>query len=74
VLIREVVQEAIAAGYLSLEAENQMQHLFASAKCDLEDLNAFMSLQLASMAGRVKQESLELINLRDFSARILVEQ
>lgn len=69
-LIREVVQKAIAAGYLSLEAENQMQQLFASAKCDLEDLNAFMTLQLAAMAGRVKQESLELISLRHVSERI----
>ena len=48
--IREVVQQALVAGYLSLEAENQMQQIFASAKCDLEDLNAFMSLQLAAMA------------------------
>jgi len=65
--IREVVQQAIASGYLSLEAENQMQQIFASAKCDLEDLNAFMSLQLAAMTGRVKRESLELINLRQLS-------
>jgi hypothetical protein len=70
VLIREVVQQAITAGYLSLEAENQMQQLFASAKCDLEDLNAFMSLQLASMAGRVKQESLESINLNQLPERM----
>jgi hypothetical protein len=63
VLIREVVQQAIAAGYLSLEAENEMQQSFSSAKCDLEDLNAFMSLQLAAMAGRVRQESLESIKL-----------
>ena len=62
-LIREVVKQAIDAGYLSLEAENEMQHIFSSSKCDLEDLNAFMSLQLAAMAGRVRQESLELISL-----------
>jgi len=63
VIIREVVQQAIAAGYLSLEAENEMQQIFSSSKCDLEDLDAFMSLQLAAMAGRVRQESLEAINL-----------
>ncbi|WP_293127699.1 hypothetical protein [Microcoleus sp. bin38.metabat.b11b12b14.051] len=63
VLIREVVKQAIAVGYLSLESENEMQQIFSSAKCDLEDLNAFMSLQLAAMAGRVRQESLESINL-----------
>ena len=62
-LIREVVKQAIAAGYLSLELENEMQQKFSSSKCDLEDLNAFMSLQLAAMAGRVRQESLESINL-----------
>ena len=62
-LIREVVQQAIAVGYLSWQAENEMQEILSSAKCDLEDLNAFMSLQLAAMAGRVRQESLESINL-----------
>lgn len=65
--IREVVKQAIAAGYLSREAENEMQQIFSSAKCDLEDLNAFMSLQLAAMAGRVRQESLELITMPVFS-------
>ncbi|MEG4048318.1 hypothetical protein [Microcoleus sp. Pol17_C1] len=65
--IREVVKQAIAAGYLSLEAENEMQNIFSSAKCDLEDLNAFMSLQLAAMAGRVRQESLELMKMPTFS-------
>jgi len=67
VQIREVVKQAIAAGYLSLEAENEMQNIFSSAKCDLEDLNAFMSLQLAAMAGRVRQESLELMKMPTFS-------
>lgn len=62
-IIREVVQQAIAAGYLSLEAENEMQQIFSSSQCDLEDLNAFMSLQLAAMAGHVRQESFEAINL-----------
>ncbi|WP_442922335.1 hypothetical protein [Microcoleus sp. ARI1-A1] len=62
-VVREVVKQALAAGYLSLEAENEMQQIFSSAKCDLEDLNAFMTLQLAAMAGRVRQESLESINL-----------
>jgi hypothetical protein len=66
VQIREVVKQAIAAGYLSLEAEHEMQQIFSSAKCDLEDLNAFMSLQLAAMAGRVRQESLESLKMSNF--------
>lgn len=68
-LIQEVVKQAINAGYLTLEAENQMRQKFETTKCNLEDLDAFMSLQLAAMAGRVKQESLESINLRQASAR-----
>jgi hypothetical protein len=63
-LIRDVVKQAIATGYLSLEAENQIQQIFSSAQCELEDLNAVMTLQLAAMAGRVKQQSLESINLK----------
>ncbi|MFM9263860.1 hypothetical protein [Tychonema sp. BBK16] len=62
-LVRDVIKQAIATGYLSLEAENEIQQIFSSAQCELEDLNAFMSLQLAAMAGRVKQQSLESINL-----------
>ena len=69
VQIREVVKQAIAAGYLSLEAESEMQNIFSSAKCDLEDLNAFMSLQLAAMAGRVRQESLEVMKMPNFPDR-----
>ncbi|HLO52304.1 MAG TPA: hypothetical protein VK211_28150 [Kamptonema sp.] len=63
-VIREVVQQALSTGYLTVEAEKQMQQMFTTARYDLEDLNAFMSLQLAAMAGRVKQESLELTGLQ----------
>jgi len=60
IVIRQVVQQALSTGYLTLEAEKQMQEMFTTRRYDLEDLNAFMSLQLAAMAGRVRQESLEL--------------
>ncbi|MDF0555423.1 hypothetical protein [Kamptonema sp. UHCC 0994] len=63
-VIREVVQQALSTGYLTVEAEKQMQQVFTTARYDLEDLNAFMSLQLAAMAGRVKQESLEVTSVR----------
>jgi hypothetical protein len=58
--IREIVQQALMAGYLTVEAEDQLRHLLTK-KYDLEDLNAFRSLQQAAMAGRVKQESRELM-------------
>lgn len=54
--IREVVQQALTTGLLSIEAENQLRLLLAS-KYDREDLHAFMALQSAAMAGSVKQES-----------------
>ncbi|NEQ19547.1 MAG: hypothetical protein F6K28_07960 [Microcoleus sp. SIO2G3] len=56
--IRDVVQKALATGYLSVEAENQLRVLLTT-RYDMEDLNAFMNLQEAAMTGKVKQESRE---------------
>ncbi|MBW4633888.1 MAG: hypothetical protein KME30_18890 [Iphinoe sp. HA4291-MV1] len=56
--IRDVVQKALATGYLSVEAENQLRQLLTT-RYDMEDLNAFMTLQEAAMTGKVKQESRE---------------
>ena len=55
-LIREVVQQALITGFLTIEAEDQLRQLL-SAKYDQEDLRAFMTLQTAAMSGSVKQES-----------------
>ena len=59
VLIREVVQQTLITGYLTVEAEDQLRMLL-KAKYESEDLNAFMKLQQAAMTGLVKQESREL--------------
>ncbi|MBD2302000.1 hypothetical protein H6G80_11295 [Nostoc sp. FACHB-87] len=56
--IRDVVHQALATGYLTVEAENQLRHLLTT-RYDSEDFNAFMSLQEAAMNGQVKQESRE---------------
>ncbi|MFE1747480.1 hypothetical protein [Coleofasciculus sp. H7-2] len=61
VLIREVVQKALATGYLTLASETELRQLLQTTKYGWEDLNAFMTLQQAVMAGRVRQESRELI-------------
>lgn len=60
ILIRELVQQAIATGYLTVEAEEQLRQLLTK-KYDREDLTAFMRLQQAAMAGSVRQESRELL-------------
>lgn len=59
VLIREVVQKTLAAGHLTVDAENQLRQLLKT-RYDQEDLNAFMKLQLAVMSGKVTQQSREL--------------
>ncbi|MBE9006354.1 hypothetical protein IQ259_15120 [Fortiea sp. LEGE XX443] len=56
--IRDVVQQALVTGYLTVEAENQLRHLLTT-RYDMEDFNAFMALQEAAMNGKVKQESRE---------------
>ncbi len=67
-LIRDVVQQALENGYLTVEAENQLRLMLTTTQYDLEDLNAFMSLQLAAMAGRVRQESRELRDFQQISS------
>jgi len=58
ILIREIAYQALNTGYLTLEAEEQLRQLLQT-KYSSEDLKAFMKLQLAAMAGLVKQESRE---------------
>ncbi|NET01492.1 MAG: hypothetical protein F6K62_05525 [Sphaerospermopsis sp. SIO1G2] len=61
--IKNLVETALKTGYLSIQAENQLRQLLATGY-DVEDLNAFMSLQEAAMMGKVKQESRELFQCR----------
>ena len=56
--IRDLVQKTLKTGYLTLAAEDQLRVLLAT-RYELEDFNAFMSLQEAAMTGQVKQESRE---------------
>ncbi len=61
--IRDVVKQALATGYLSVEAENQLRRLLTT-QYDWEDFNAFVLLQEAAMSGRVKQESRERCGIK----------
>lgn len=54
--IREVVQQALTKGYLTAEAEKRL-HLLLQTNDEMEDFNAFMTLQFALITGRVRQES-----------------
>ena len=58
--IRNVVQQALSTGYLTIEAEEILRQMLAK-KYDQEDLKAFMILQEAAMTGQVKQQSRELL-------------
>lgn len=65
-LIREIAQQALTTGYLTIEAENQLRQLL-SKKYDWEDFRAFIRLQQEAMEGRVRQESRELLYSGDLS-------
>ena len=67
-LIRDLVQQALATGYLTIAAENQLRQLLRT-KYGMEDFNAFMALQTAAMSGQVKQESRELRGLQQTFCR-----
>lgn len=57
-LIRDIVQQALTTGCLTVGAENQLRYLLQS-KYEREDFYAFMALQEAVFAGTVRQESRE---------------
>ena len=60
VSICEIVQQALATGHLTVEAENQLRLLLQTTKYGLEELNAFMTLQESARVGLVRQESRQL--------------
>ncbi|AVH69351.1 hypothetical protein [Nostoc sp. 'Lobaria pulmonaria (5183) cyanobiont'] len=55
-LIKEIVQQALNTGYLSVVAEDQLRSQLQS-NYDSEDLDAWIILQRAIAAGDIKQES-----------------
>jgi hypothetical protein len=60
-LIRDLVQQALATGYLTIAAQEQLRQLLQTTQYEKEDINAFMRLQKAAMDGEVLQEIRELI-------------
>jgi hypothetical protein len=56
-LIRDLAQQALAAGYLTLAAQEQLRQLLQTTKYAQEDIKAFMALQKAAMDGQVLQEN-----------------
>lgn len=68
-LIRKIVQQALATGYLTVEAEDQLRQLLQT-KYDFEDFTAFITLQKEAMEGRVRQESRELLHSKRLAALV----
>lgn len=64
--IKEIVQQVLRTGYLTVAAENQLRLLLKS-KYDEDDLTAFWTLQEAVMAGNVRQESRKLTSISQIS-------
>ncbi|MEQ8970425.1 MAG: hypothetical protein RIE73_08525 [Coleofasciculus sp. C1-SOL-03] len=70
--IHHLVQTALKLGYLTLTAEEQLRQLLQTKKHDPDELNAFMTLQQATMEGYVRQESRELYQLQLLSHRRII--
>ncbi|MBW4679466.1 MAG: hypothetical protein KME19_05045 [Microcoleus vaginatus WJT46-NPBG5] len=66
--IRPIVKQALATGYLTVEAEEQLRQLLQTTKYSMEDFRAFITLQQEAMKGRVMQESRELLRSQYVSA------
>ena len=73
ILIREVVQQALTTGYLTVEAEEQLRKMLRD-KYGSEDLKAFMMLQQAAMSGQVTQESRVLLEEKMLGQAELVKR
>ncbi|PSB26829.1 hypothetical protein [Stenomitos frigidus] len=73
ILIREIVQQALITGYLTIDAENQLRQLLRT-KYDVNDLNAFMLLQQAAMSGSIRQESRDRAKNDHVMASMLVSR
>ena len=58
--IREIVQQTLATGYLTIASQEQLRQLLQTTKYGQEDIKAFMQLQQAAMDGFIKQEIHEL--------------
>lgn len=58
--IREIVQQTLATGYLTIAAQEQLRQLLQTTRYGYEDIKAFMALQKAAMDGEVLQERKEL--------------
>ncbi|MFE1743844.1 hypothetical protein [Coleofasciculus sp. H7-2] len=72
ILIREVVQQALSTGYLTVAAEEQLREMLRG-KYDSEDLKAFMTLQQAAISGQVTQESRVLLEEKMLGQAELVQ-
>lgn len=67
-LISKIVRQALATGYLTVDAEEQLRHQLQMTKYGLEDFEAFITLQTEVMEGRVKQQTWELLRSNNCSA------
>ncbi|NJM62150.1 MAG: hypothetical protein HC849_21215 [Oscillatoriales cyanobacterium RU_3_3] len=68
--IRTIVRQALAAGYLTVDAEEQLRNLLQTTKYGLEDFEAFIALQTEVMEGRVTQQAWELLRSNSIAATV----
>ncbi len=69
-LISKIVRKALATGYLTVDAEEQLRQQLQMTKYGLEDFEAFITLQTEVMEGRVRQQALELLRSNNCAAAV----
>lgn len=59
--ISEIVHQVLTSGYLSVEDENQLRQMLQTTHYSMDDMKAFIDLQIAALEGDICQESREII-------------
>jgi hypothetical protein len=66
VRIYDLVQTALATGYLTIAIEEQLRSLLKASQYEPKDLAAFTKLQQFVMEGSIKQESREQMRIQRY--------
>jgi hypothetical protein len=60
VSIRSIFEQALATGYLTVAAEEQLRFLLRAKAYEAGELSSFVNLQRSILEGQIKQESRDL--------------
>jgi hypothetical protein len=68
--ISEIVHQVLRSGYLSVEEENELRQMLQTTHYGLDDMTAFIDLQIAALEGDICQESREIIERKQILSKL----